>query len=263
MGKGADVERRPLGRTGLDVTPIGFGTFKLGRNEGIKYPDAYPLPSEEEAAAVLNGVLDLGINLIDTAPAYGSSEARIGAALGDRRADCVLSSKVGERWVDGGSVYDFSPTAVRDSVHESLDRLSTDHLDLLLLHSDGQDGDRQADGVLPDLLCTLRDAGLTRAVGCSGKTRDGLMASLEWADVIMVEYHMTDTSMEQVIRAAADRGVGVLIKKGLGSGHHDATEALRFLLQDSPVADAIGSIVIGSRSLDRMRSNLELARQLR
>ena len=71
-----------------------------------------------------------------------------------------------------------------------------------------------------------------------------------------------DTSMEQVIRTAANRGVGVLIKKGLGSGHHDATAAFRFLLQDSPVADAIGSIVIGSQSLDRMRSNVELMQPL-
>ena len=98
MGKGADVERRPLGRTGLDVTPLGFGTFKIGRNEGIKYPDAYELPTDEGAAQLLNGVIDLGLNLIDTAPAYGSSESRIGAALAQRRDDYVLCSKAGERW---------------------------------------------------------------------------------------------------------------------------------------------------------------------
>ncbi len=262
MGKGADVERRPLGRTGLDVTPLGFGTFKIGRNKGIKYPDAYELPSDEDAAQLLNGVIDLGLNFIDTAPAYGTSESRIGAALAQRRNDYVLCSKAGERWEHGGSIYDYSAASIRDSVHESLRRLRTDHLDLLLLHSDGEDGDRQADGTVPEVLCGLRDSGLTRCIGCSGKTADGLHAALDWADVIMVEYHLTDTSMEQVIRAAANRGVGVLIKKGLGSGHHEATEAFRFLLQDSPVADAIGSIVIGSRSLDRMRSNVELMQPL-
>ena len=256
------MERRPLGRTGLEVSPIGFGTFKIGRNEGIKYPDAYPLPSEEEATFLLNGVLDLGINLIDTAPAYGVSESRIGRALASRRDEFVLSSKVGERWLDETSIYDFTPDAIRESVEESLRRLRTDHLDLLLLHSDGKDEDHRSADALPDLFRELRDSGMTRSIGCSGKTPQGLLSALEWADVIMVEYHLTDESMEHVIRTAADRGVGVIIKKALGSGHHDATAALSFLFQESPVADAISSIVIGSRSLDRMQSNMELAQRL-
>ena len=78
------VHRR-LGRTGRHVSPIGFGAFKIGRNQGIKYASAYDLPDETAVAALLEGVLDLGINLIDTAPAYGLSEERIGRALGNDR----------------------------------------------------------------------------------------------------------------------------------------------------------------------------------
>ena len=142
------MERRPLGRTGLEVSPLGFGAFKIGRNEGIKYPQPYPIPSDEEVARLLDGILDMGINLIDTAPAYGTSEERIGQCLASRRSDYILSSKAGEVWKDGHSHYDFSPEAIRRSVEESLRRLQTDHLDLLLLHSDGSDLHVQQDGVL-------------------------------------------------------------------------------------------------------------------
>jgi len=86
---------QPLGKTGILVTPIGYGAFKIGRNEGIKYPQGYALPSEAEVGRLLNGVLDLGVNLIDTAPAYGLSEHRIGQAIGHRRREYVLSTKVG------------------------------------------------------------------------------------------------------------------------------------------------------------------------
>ncbi|MDG2291262.1 MAG: aldo/keto reductase [Phycisphaerales bacterium] len=213
------MERRPLGRTGLEVTPLGFGAFKIGRNEGIKYPEPYLIPSDDEVARLLDGILDLGINLIDTAPAYGTSEERIGQCLASRRDEYLLSSKAGEQWKDGHSCYDFSPEAIRRSVQESLSRLQTDHLDLLLLHSDGSDLQLQQDGVLPNLLRSLRDAGMARAIGMSGKSSDGMHAALEWADVVMLEYNIDDTTMEPVIRAAADQGVGVLVKKGLGSGH--------------------------------------------
>ena len=67
---------RRLGRTGLNVSPIGFGAFKIGRNEQIKYPKGYELPDDDSTDALLNGVLDLGVNLIDTAPAYGGRDVR-------------------------------------------------------------------------------------------------------------------------------------------------------------------------------------------
>ena len=72
------MEHRSLGRHGPDVSVLGFGAFKIGRAEGTKYPAAYPLPEEDEAGRILAGVLDLGITLLDTAPAYGLSEERIG-----------------------------------------------------------------------------------------------------------------------------------------------------------------------------------------
>ena len=68
------MELRPLGATGLQVSPLGLGTVKFGRNQGVKYPQAFNLPSDREALALLELAWDLGINLLDTAPAYGESE---------------------------------------------------------------------------------------------------------------------------------------------------------------------------------------------
>jgi len=256
------VDRRSLGRSGLDITPVGFGTFKLGRNEDIKYPDGYELPSDEEASLLLNGVLDLGLNILDTAPAYGCSEERIGMFLSTRRSEFVLCTKAGEQWTEKGSSYDFSPAAVRASLEGSLERLQVDHVDMLLVHSDGRDVEHQADGRLPGMLKSLRDEGKARLVGFSGKTPEGIMAAIDWADVVMLEYNYQEQRMEEAIRRAADRGVGVLVKKGLGSGHLDAARALEFLLRDAPVKNAIGSIIIGSRSLERMTRNVALAEDL-
>jgi hypothetical protein len=106
----------------------------------------------------------------------------------------------------------------------------------------------------------LRDEGRTRAIGFSGKTEAGLMESLPWADAIMVEYHLDAREMEPVIRAAGEMGVGVLVKKALGSGHLDPAAALAFLTTESPVRDSISSIVIGSLSSARMATNIETIR---
>ncbi len=259
MGKGCGMDRLALGRSGLDVTPIGYGAFKIGRNEGIKYPHDYDLPDEREASDLLRGLLDLGIAFIDTAPAYGLSEERIGRALADRRHEFTLSTKVGETWEDGRSTFDFTRTGMERSVARSLERLQCDSVDLLLVHSDGGDMELHERHGIDASMRRFRDRGDTRAIGFSGKTTDGMLRALEWSDVIMVEYHAGDRTMEEVIRVAGDRGIGVLIKKGLGSGHLDPAAALGFLLRESPVRDAISSIVIGSLSLDRMTSNVEMA----
>src|SRR6516164_6496091 len=130
---------RPLGRTGITVSPIGYGGFKIGRNEKTKYATGYALPDEQAVEQLLNGLLDMGVSYIDTAPAYGLSEERIGRAIGHRRGEFTLSTKVGETFESGQSHYDFSAAAVRCSVERSLRRLQTAILDLAFIHSDGND----------------------------------------------------------------------------------------------------------------------------
>ncbi len=247
--------RRRLGSCGLAVSPIGFGAFKIGRNVGIKYAKGYAIPDESAVNRLLNTVLDLGINYIDTAPAYGLSEERIGRAISTRRREFILCTKVGETFDDGRSTYDFSEHAVRGSVERSRERLGSDELDIVLIHSDGNDLQiLNHTDVVPTLIA-LRDAGVIKAIGLSGKTIDGARAALAWADVLMVEYHVHDQSHGPVIAEAVDAGVGVVVKKGLASGQIDPAEAIPFVLGTAGVA----SLVIGSLGIDHIQANIRLA----
>jgi aryl-alcohol dehydrogenase-like predicted oxidoreductase len=249
---------RPLGKTGLSVSPIGFGAFKIGRNEKTKYAENYSLPDEATVAQLLNAVLDQGINHIDTAPAYGLSEERIGLAISHRRHEFILSTKVGEIFENGQSRYDFSAAAVRASVERSLVRLQTDVLDVVLIHSNGDDLEIQRNTGAVATLADLKQRGLVRAIGLSGKTAAGARSALEWADVLMVEYHLDDQSHAGVIAAAAERSVGVIVKKGLASGKLPAVKGIEFVLANPGIAD----LVVGGLNLDHIRSNLATAEQI-
>ena len=255
MKSSPKLRLRPLGRTGFAISPIGFGAFKIGRNQKTKYSAAYDLPSDEQVAELLDGLLALGINYIDTAPAYGTSEERIGRAIAGRRAEFVLATKVGETFEAGASSYDFSGPAIRRSVERSLERLRTPTIDVLLLHSDGRDEWIQAQTDAVPTMRELKQQGLVRAIGLSGKTIDGARQALAWADVLMVEYHLRDRSHESVIAEAAARGVGVVVKKGLASGELPADEAIRFVLDNPHVT----SLVVGGLSLDHFRRDLAAA----
>jgi len=240
------------------LSPIGFGAFKIGRNQGTKYQETYNLPDGPSVEALLNGVLDLGINYIDTAPAYGLSEERIGLAISHRRSEFILSTKVGESFDDGASSYDFSERAVRQSIERSLRRLRIDALDMVFIHAGRDDLRivRQTDAATT--LMSLRDAGLIRAIGLSGHTVEAFRAALPWADALMLEYHVNDTTLEPVVAEAAGRGLTVVVKKGLASGRLPPADAIAYILKNPGVA----SLVVGSLSLHHMRENLRIAMQV-
>ena len=251
------MQLRPLGQTGLLVTPLGFGAFKIGRNEKVKYPQPYDLPDDTAVERLLNGVLDAGINLIDTAPAYGISEERIGKFISQRRSEFVLSTKVGERFVNCESSFDFTGPGVRASVADSLKKMRTEVLDILFVHSNGDDLTIQQQTDVVPTLQKLKHLGYLRAIGFSGKTPVGAAAALDWADVVMVEYHLNDTTHADVIAAAASREVGVVVKKGLASGRLPPAEALRFVLANPHVA----SVIVGGLSSDHLRANIAAVKQ--
>ncbi|MCP3904651.1 MAG: aldo/keto reductase [Planctomycetes bacterium] len=259
MGGVSHVDHQLLGTTGLRVSPVGFGAFKIGRNVGIKYPDDYALPDEDAVYGLVNGVINLGINFLDTAPAYGTSEERLGLALEGRRHEVVLCTKAGETFASGRSSFDFSEAGIRASVHRSLERLRTDVIDLLLVHSDGNDQHVLEHTDAPATMVALREEGLARAVGFSGKTVDGARAAFAWSDAIMVEYHLEDVAHEDVIAEAHGRGIGVLVKKGLASGRLPPPDAIRFVLGNP----AVTSMVIGGLSRDHLAENVRVAKSVR
>ena len=248
---------RPLGRTGLEVSVLGFGAFKIGRNRGIKYQQGYELPDDQTVERLMATVRGLGISYIDTAPAYGTSEERLGKVLAQHQHGEVISTKVGETFQDGASHYDYSPESTRASVERSARRLGRDVLDVVLVHSDGNDLPIQdATGVVETLLA-LKAEGRVRAVGFSGKTTEGAFRALEWADVLMVEFHIEDPSHEEVIGEAHNRGIGVVVKKGLASGQLPAAEAIGFVLAHPGVS----SLIVGSLDALHLAENAEAAKR--
>lgn len=103
------IPQRSLGSTGLSVSVLGLGTVKFGRNQKIKYP-TFELPTDEAICRLLEDAQGYGINLLDTAPAYGIAEERLGELLGTRRSEFIIITKCGEEFVNGESTYDFWPS---------------------------------------------------------------------------------------------------------------------------------------------------------
>ena len=210
---------RPLGSTGLSVSPLGLGTVKLGRDQGVKYPNGFTIPDDREARLLLDQARELGINLIDTAPAYGRSEERLGPLLRGQRDAWVIVSKVGEEFDDGVSHFDFSAAHTRRSVERSLTRLETDCIDLVLVHSDGNDlRILEQEGVY-QTLATLKQEGKIRGFGLSGKTVEGGLKALQQGDCAMVTYNLNEQGERPVLDYAAEHGKAILVKKALASGH--------------------------------------------
>ena len=210
---------RPLGSTDLQVSALGLGTVKLGRNEGVKYPSSFTIPDDHSARQLLDQARGLGINLIDTAPAYGNSEERLGQLLRGQRLDWIICSKVGEEFNQGESHFDFSPEHTRHSVERSLQRLGTDVIDIVLVHSNGNDLKIIEQLGTLEALGELKSQGLIRAFGMSTKTVEGGIAAANAADVVMLTYNLAQQEESAVLDVCAELGKGALIKKALASGH--------------------------------------------
>lgn len=255
------MKRRRFANTDLHVSPLGLGTVKLGRDQGVKYPDAFRIPDDREARQLLHLARDLGINLLDTAPAYGHSEERLGRLLRGQRQDWVIATKVGEEFVDGQSHFDFSAEHTHRSVRRSLQRLHTDWLDIVLVHSSGEDEHiLQHEGVLT-ALAELKQQGLIRAYGVSTKTVSGGLLAAQLTDAVMVTYHPGHEEERPVLDYCAEHQVAGLVKKAFASGHFaaeapSAEASLEFVCAHPGVT----SVVIGTINPDHLRSNVAAVR---
>ena len=211
------------GAENLEVSRLGLGTVKFGRNEQVKYPTSFDLPSDKEIESLLELAKSEGINLLDTAPAYGTSETRLGNIFGgtkSKREDWVIVTKAGEEFIDGKSVFDFSAAAISASIERTLKRLHTDRVDCVLLHSDGNDVDILQNSGAVEALQKLRAEGKVLSIGISTKTIDGGLLSIDLGlDAVMITYNPWHTSEEPILDRAVARGdCSVFIKKAFGSG---------------------------------------------
>jgi aryl-alcohol dehydrogenase-like predicted oxidoreductase len=255
---------RPLGNTGLQVSALGLGTVKLGRDQALKYPDSFTIPDDRSAASLLARARDLGINLIDTAPAYGNSEERLGKLLAGQRSDWLICSKVGEEFEGGQSHFDFSPEHTRQSVQRSLRRLNTAVIDIVLVHSDGNDLHIIREMGTLEVLEQLKQEGLIRAFGMSTKTVEGGLAAAAVSDVVMLTYNLDSREELPVLDACASLGVGALIKKALASGHlarqyQDPVQASMDLVFAHPATSAA---IVGTITPAHLQANADAVRRV-
>jgi aryl-alcohol dehydrogenase-like predicted oxidoreductase len=250
------LPKRAFGSTGIDISVLGLGTVKLGRNQGVKYPQQFEIPDDASAAALIAQAKELGINLIDTAPAYGNSEERLGQLLKGQRRDWIICTKVGEEFDDGVSRFDFSAAHTRFSIERSLRSLRTDALDIVLVHSDGNDLDLIHRSDVLETLAHCKQQGLIRAYGVSTKTVAGGIAAAQHSDGVMATYNSAHADELPVLDFCAQHGKGVLIKKALASGHvGSAADSLRLVLAHAGVSSAI----VGTINPQHLLANIHTA----
>lgn len=255
------LARRLFGATGKDVSVLGLGTVKFGRNQGVKYPggDGFVLPTDSEISSLLDLCIEHGINLIDTAPAYGTSEERLGKLMGTRRENFFIVGKTGEEFADGKSEYVFTAAYTRMSVERSLRRLKTDYLDCVLVHANHDDVDVIDNTDVVATLLQLKQEGKIGSVGVSVYTIAGGRRAVDLTDAVMVAYNRNYPNDKVTIDYARTHGKAVLIKKGLASGHLDTIggleENIRFVLETPGVT----SLVFGSITPTNILSNIRAA----
>jgi hypothetical protein len=199
------MERRRFGRTDMHVSALGFGGSEIG----------YESVSQRVATRLLNAALDAGLNVIDTAECYGDSEALIGRAVSDRRRDVHLFTKVGH--AGGWGRPDWRGPAILRSIQRSLERLHTDAVDLVQLHSCSESVLRRGDAIAA--LETAKQRGLTRYIGYSG---DGAAAkyAVETGrfDTLQISLSIADQeAVDLVLPAARKREMGVIAKRPLAN----------------------------------------------
>jgi aryl-alcohol dehydrogenase-like predicted oxidoreductase len=250
------MDLRPLGSTGILVSPIGLGTVKLGRNQQVKYPRPFELPDDRQVLALLGLARELGINLLDTAPAYGSSQARLGKLLGSDRDQWIIVSKVGEIFERGRSRFDFGFDYTIATVEESLRTLRTDYLDCVLVHSDGDDLRIFEEGGSVEALHELKRRGLIRAHGMSSKTVAGGLRTVAEMDVVMATCNLSYNEERPVLEAAQAQHKGVLIKKGLMSGHVQGSEGVERAFAHVFAQPGVSSMIVGTINPDHLRDNV-------
>lgn len=199
------MEKREFGRTGQMVSVIGFGGAPIGI-----------LGTEQEkVAAILNLLLDEGVNLIDTAASYSGSEEAIGKAVSHRRGEYVLVSKCGS-YSDPDSEA-WKPSALTASVDRSLSRLKTDHLDVMLMHSGGLEVLKRGDAL--ETLVRAREAGKIGHIGYSGDNEAAAYAAgLPDIAVLETSINICDQrNIDLVLPGARSNGLGVIAKRPIAN----------------------------------------------
>ncbi len=210
-----------LGRTGQSVSQLGYGSM------GLRGPRTWGIRVVEDTGAenILNSVLDAGITLIDTAPDYGVAEERIGKFLRHRRNEFLLATKCGCDPVQHDDHLEvrhtWTPQRIRTNLQQSLQRLQTDHIDLLQFHG-GDAATLQREGLI-DLLQEFQQQGLIRWIGISSSL-PALpdLLSLKVFDTVQLPWSCLAPQHSECMQLAEQLGMGVIVRGGIAQGGPDA-----------------------------------------
>jgi aryl-alcohol dehydrogenase-like predicted oxidoreductase len=263
-----------LGRTGLEVSVLGFGGSEIG----------FERTPVEAVRRMLADAFDAGLNVLDTAECYGDSEALIGEAAGDRRRDFHLFTKCGH--FEGTGRDDWRPVSLERSIARSLTRLRTDHVDLLQLHTCTEEALRR--GEVIEVLERARARGQARFLGYSGDGEPARYAAgCGRFDVLQTSVSVADQeAIELTLPVARAHGLGVIAKRPIANAawrtgrrpdnayHHvywDRLERLGYDFLRQPAAESIAAalrftaaipgvhtLIVGTTRPGRWRENAAL-----
>lgn len=199
------MERRAFGKTDMLVSVLGFGGSEIG----------FQKVSDEDIETLLNSALDAGLNVIDTGECYADSEEKIGRTVSHRRDEFYLFTKCGHS--SGFEEPDWDPGMLAKQIDRSLDRLQTDRLDLIQLHSCSEEILRQGDVI--EVLQRAKAAGKARYIGYSGDRNDALYALDCGAfDALQTSVNIADQqAISLTLPLAVEKGVGVIAKRPIAN----------------------------------------------
>ena len=215
------MEKRNLGNTGLEVTLLGHGTTEIRGSRSWNGRSV----SDDEAERILHAVLDAGINLLDTAPDYGLSEAYIGRYISHRRDEYYLASKCGCTIVANEDHDDYPHVWTRatlmHNIETSLQRMKTDYIDLWQPHNPPP-GPFQAEALV-EVMQRVVQQGKVRHIGISTTLPD-IETFIDWGvfESFQIPYSALERREEHSISAAAAAGAGTIIRGGVAQGEPGA-----------------------------------------
>lgn len=195
---------RPLGKTGLMLSCMGFGCASVWSKNFI---------TDQQAMEIFEQAYQLGIRYFDTSHSYDLAEGRIGKILREskivKREDLILSTKCGTRIINKKYVHDFSPAWARESIRISLERMGIDYVDMFLLHGP------QVSDLTEEYLNTLREfkeQGLTKAIGINTFDTDVLeyIRDTRCVDFVMLDYNILRQDREPLLQQLHDNGIGII-----------------------------------------------------
>ncbi len=262
----------------MQFSALGFGGAEIGYNAN---------QTQDDVDALLNSALDAGLNVIDTAAAYKSSEEMIGKAVGGRRKDYYLLSKCGA--LDAFTRFDWSKKGILETIETSLRALKTDYLDIAQLHSCDSEILRRGDCI--EGLQRAQEKGCARFIGYSGDNADAATAlEMDVFDSFQTSVNVADqTPIDGNIKLAVEKGLGVIAKRPIANAvwrekskpensyvheYWDRIQKLQFDFLRKPLRESIGdalrftltipgvsTAIVGTTQPKRWQENAEYARQ--